>query len=101
MSSVLEKIQAIEKIGASDQIDQTLQKWIHIHLQKYERQIEGIQKDLLPFEKQFGMSSEKGHVQYEAGLLGDDSDAMDWMGLYDNLLLFQERAKMLRSVIDV
>ncbi len=100
MSSVLEKIQAIESIGAGDQIDHTLRKWIQIHLQKYEQQIRDIQAELLPFEKQFGMSSELGYQQYETGVLGDGSDVMDWMGIYDNLMLYQERAEMLRSVVE-
>lgn len=100
MSSVLEKIQAIEKIGARDEIDQTLRKWIQIHLQKYEQQIENVQNELLPFEKQFGMSSAMGYEKYEAGTLGDDADVMDWMGVYDNFRLYQERIEMLRSVVE-
>lgn len=100
MSSILEKIQAIEKIGAGDQIDQTLQKWIQIHLQQFEQQIDDIKKELLPFEKQFDMSSAKGYEQYESGVLGDDADVMDWMGIYDNYRLCQERIEMLRSVVE-
>jgi len=98
MSSLLEKIEAIEKIGAGEQVDQTLQKWIHLHLQKYEHQISEIQTELAPYEKQFGMPSEEGYKQYDAGNLGDNADVVEWMGLYDNVLLYQERIETLRAV---
>ncbi|MCZ6633270.1 MAG: hypothetical protein O7G87_07685 [bacterium] len=58
MSTLIEKIEAMEKIGAGDLADQALHKLIHLHLQKYEKQNEEIQKELKPFERQYGMSSE-------------------------------------------
>ena len=100
MSNLIEKIEAIEKIGAGKQIDHTLKKWIHLQVQKYTKKIAEIEKELAPFEKQFGMTSQEGHLQYEAGVLGDNADVVEWMGLYDNLCLYQERQQTLRTVIE-
>lgn len=98
MSSLLEKIEAMEKVGASDLADQALRKLIHLHLQKYERQMEEMQRDLEPFERQYGMKSEEGHRRFMEGKLGDAADIVEWMGLYDNVLLYRERIETLRAV---
>ena len=100
MSTLIEKIEAMEKIGAADLADQALHKLIHLHLQKYEKQNEEIQKELKPFERQYGMSSEECHRQFTAGNLDDTADFMEWMGLYDDVLLYRDRMKALRSVIE-
>jgi hypothetical protein len=34
-----------------------------------------------------------------AGEMGDSADMMEWMGLYDDMLLYQERIATLRAVI--
>ena len=100
MSTLIEKIEAMEKIGAGDLADQTLHKLIHLHLQKYEKQIEEIQKELEPFERQYGMSSEECHRKFRAGKLVDTADFMEWMGLYDDVLLYRDRIEALRSVVE-
>jgi hypothetical protein len=41
----------MEKVRAGALLDQTLQKLIYLHLQKYEQQLEEVQKELEPFEK--------------------------------------------------
>ena len=85
MSSLLEKVEAMEKVGAGDLADQALRKLIHLHLQKYEKQTEEMQRELKPFERQYGMSSEKCYRRFTAGELGDAADIVEWMGLYGNL----------------
>jgi hypothetical protein len=101
MSSLQKRIEVMEKIGAGALADQAVRKLIHLQLQKYEKQWEEVQKDLEPFEKQYGMSSEEGHRRFMAGELGDDADVVEWMGLYDNALLYQERMETLRAVAEV
>lgn len=98
MSSLLEKIEAMEKVGAGALADQALRKLIHLHLQKYERQMEEMQRELEPFEKKHGMTSEECHRRFRAGKLGDTADIVEWMGLYDNVLLYRERIETLRTV---
>lgn len=100
MSSLLEKIEAMERVGAGDLVDQALWKLIHLHLQKYEKQMEETQRELEPFERQHGMSSEECHRRFVAGELGDAVDIVEWMGLYDNVLLYQERIETLRAVAE-
>ena len=98
MSRLLEKVVAMEKVGAGDLADQALWKLIRLHLQKYEKQMEEMQRELKPFERQYGMSSEKCYQRFTAGELGDAADIVEWMGLYDNVLLYRERIETLRAV---
>ena len=97
MSTLLEKVEAIEKAGAGELAGQALGKLIHLHLQKYEKEIEVVRRELEPFEKQYGMSSEECHRQFTKGELGDTPEIMEWIGLYDNALLYQERIETLRA----
>lgn len=89
----------MEKVGASDVADQTLQKLIGLHVQKYERSLAEVQRELAPFEQRYGMSSGECHRRFMAGEMGDSADMMEWMGLYDDMLLYQERIATLRAVI--
>jgi len=100
MSALQKRIEAMEKIGAGALADQALRKLIHLHLQKYEKQLEEMQKDLEPFEKQYGMSSEECHRRFMAGELGDAADIVEWMGLYENVLLYRERIETLRAAAE-
>ncbi len=100
MSTLIEKIRVMENIGAGYIAHQTLQKLIHLHLQKYEKQIEEVERDLKPFERRYGMSSEDCHRKFLAGELDDVADFMEWMGLYDDMQLYRERVKALRSVVE-
>ncbi len=100
MSTLIEKIRVMENIGAGYIAHQALQKLIHLHLQKYEKQIEEVERDLKPFERRYGMSSEDCHRKFLAGELDDVADFMEWMGLYDDMQLYRERVKALRSVVE-
>ena len=100
MSTLRQKVEAMEKVGASDLANQALQKLIHLHMQKYERHLADVQRELVPFEQQYGMSSVEGHRRFMAGELGDSADVMEWMGLYDDVLLYQERLATLRAATE-
>ncbi|MGH7961279.1 MAG: hypothetical protein ACRERD_05570 [Candidatus Binatia bacterium] len=97
MTALQKRIEAIEKVGAGALADQTLQKFIHLHLQKYEQHLAEVQRELAPFERQYGMSSEDCHRRFVAGELGDTADLMEWMSLYDTVLLYQDRIATLRA----
>jgi hypothetical protein len=101
MSTLQQKVEAMEKVGASDLAAQALQKLISLHVQKYERQLAEVHRELEPFEQQYGMSSAECHRRFIAGEMGDTADIMEWMGLYDDVLLYQERLATLRAVIEV
>jgi len=100
MSILQQQIAAIEKVGAGDVAEKTLQKLIHIHTQKYEQHLADVRRELEPFEKQYGMDSAEGHRRFMAGELGDSADIMEWMGLYDDVLLYEDRLATLQATLE-
>ena len=46
------------------------------------------------------MSSEECYRRFVVGEMGDAGDIMDWMGLYDNVLLYRERVEPLREAAE-
>jgi hypothetical protein len=97
MSTLQQKVAAMEKVGAGDVADQALQKLIRLHVQKYEQHLANVQRELTPFEQQYGLSSAECHRRFLAGEMGDSADIMEWMGLYDDVLLYQDRLATLRA----
>jgi hypothetical protein len=100
MSALQRRVEAMEKVGAGALADQALQKLIRLQVQKYEKQLEEVQRELEPFERQYSMSSEECHRRFMAGELGDAADIVEWMGLYDNVLLYRERIETLRAAAE-
>ena len=100
MTALQKRIAAIEKVGAEALADQTLRKLIHLQLQKYEKQLAEVRRELEPFERQYGMTSEEGQQRFLTGELGDAGDVMEWMGLYDDVLLYRERIATLQAAAD-
>ena len=100
MHALQKRIEAMEKVGAGALADQALRKLIRLHLQKYEKQLEEVRRELEPFERQYGMSSEECSRRFVAGELGDAADIVEWMGLYDNVLLYRERIATLREAAE-
>jgi hypothetical protein len=100
MSLLHERIKALEKIGAGALADQALLKLVRLHVQKYERHLIEVQKELEPFEQQYGISSEEGYRRFMAGEMGDAADIVEWMELYDNVLLYRERLATLRAAAE-
>jgi len=100
MATVQERIKAMERAGAGILVDQTLKKLVGFQLQKYQRQAEAVQGQLAPFEEQYGMSSEDCYRRFLAGELGDSADLIEWVGLYENLLLFQDRMETLQAAAE-
>jgi hypothetical protein len=97
MSTLQQKVEAMEKVGAGEVAEQTLQKLIGLHVQKYERYLTDVQRELAPFEQRYGMSSAECHRRFMAGEMGDSADIMEWMGLYDDVLLYQDRLATLQA----
>jgi hypothetical protein len=100
MTALQKRIEAIEKVGAEALADRALQKLIHLQVQKYEKQLAEVRRELESFERQYGMTSEEGHQRFLAGELGDAGDVMEWMGLYDDVLLYRERLATLQAAAD-
>jgi hypothetical protein len=100
MNVVHGRLEALEKVGAGALADQALLKLIRLHLQKYEKHFAEVQQELEPFEQQFGLSSEECYQRFMGGEIGDAADIVEWMGLYDNLLLYRERIDTLRAAAE-
>jgi hypothetical protein len=100
MNVLHERVEALKKIGAGALADQALLKLIRLHLQKYEKHLAEVQKELEPLEQQYGISSEECYQRFMAGEMGDAADIVEWMGLYDNVLLYRERIATLRAAAD-
>jgi len=100
MSTLQQKIEAMEKVGAGDLADQALQKLIRLHVQKYERHLADVRREVEPFEQQYGMSSAEGHRRFMAGEMGDSADLMEWMGLYEDVLLYEDRLATLQAATE-
>jgi hypothetical protein len=101
MNVLHERVDALEKIGAGALADQALLKLVRLHLQKYEKHLAEVQKELECFEQHYGISSEECYERFMAGKMGDAADIVEWMGLYDNVLLYRERIETLRAAAAV
>ncbi len=47
-----------------------------------ETNLEELQRDLLEFEQQYGLSSEEFYRQFQAGDLGDRMDFIEWASMF-------------------
>lgn len=100
MATVQERIEAMERVGAGVLLDQTLKKLAEFQLQKYQKHAENVRFQLAPFEAKYSMSSEECYRRFTAGELGDSADLVDWMGLYENLLLYVEHIRSLKAAAE-
>jgi hypothetical protein len=100
MGTLQQKVEAIEKVGAGALADQALQTLMRLHVQKYERHLADVQRELAPFEQLYGLSSAECYRRFMAGEMGDSADLMEWMGLYEDVLLYQERIATLRAATE-
>jgi hypothetical protein len=100
MGTLQQKVEAIEKVGAGALADQALQTLMRLHVQKYERHLADVQRELAPFEQHYGLSSAECYRRFMAGEMGDSADLMEWMGLYEDVLLYQERMATLRAATE-
>ena len=93
------KIDVLVEIGAGAIIDSTLNKLVNIQIARYRNNIKEISSELEAFEKKFSMSSEECYRRFESGELGDGGDFFEWIGLYENVLLYKKRIEMLEAAI--
>ena len=93
------KIDVLMEIGAGAIIDSTLNKLVNIQIARYRNNIKEISTELEAFEKKFSMSSEACYRRFESGELGDGGDFFEWIGLYENVLLYKKRIEMLKAAI--
>ena len=100
ISALHKRVEAMEKVGAGALADQVLRKLVRLQLQKYAQHLTDARRELEPFEQRYGLSSEACHRRFMAGDMGDAADVIEWMGLYDNVLLYQERMHALQAAAE-
>jgi hypothetical protein len=94
-----EKIDILLSFGASEELDTSLDKLITFQIAKYNNNINQIRYELERFETKYQMDSEEFFSKFEAGTLGDDADCFEWVGLYENVLLYKQRIESLESAL--
>ncbi len=84
------QIQELTDIFGELKIKNTLRRLAEIESRRCSEKIRQVRNELLLFEERFQMTSEEAWNQYNSGKLGDSMDIMEWMGLYENLMDFQD-----------
>jgi hypothetical protein len=96
MSHVQQQLAVLDEIGAGSLVEQTINKLITMQIARYQNTIHQIKRELQEFEQRFQLSSEECYQRFNTGELGDSADMFEWVGLYENILLYQKRINMLR-----
>jgi len=72
----------LQKYGDDAVISQTIAKMMDYKAQKYDEQINRLNKDLKRFEKKYKKESAIFYEEFKDGRLGDDMDFIEWSSLY-------------------
>ncbi len=75
----------------------TLKKMADIEISHCLLNIHKARERLIPFENRFQMDSDEAWKKYRKGELGDDIEVMEWMGLYENCLAFEQQLERIKS----
>lgn len=93
------KIDALLSFGAQKELDTSLSKLIRFQIAKYHSNIKDIKNDMRKFEETYNISSEDFYQKFEAGEMGDSADFFEWVGLYENALLYHDRIYSLEAAL--
>lgn len=100
-SATLDRLRVLEQLytqGYHDEvIDLTVRKLVEHQLRKDEAHLAALRADLDGFEARYGMTSEDFFIGYQAGEMGDDSDAIEWVSLYKMHLRLAEATEALKG----
>ena len=93
------KIDILLSFGAEKELDTSLTKLIHFQIAKYRGSIHQIQCELSRFEEKYRMSSGDFYQKFESGKMGDSAEFFEWVGLYENVLLYNDRIRSLEAAL--
>ena len=85
----------IKKHGEDPFISQTISKMLTYKIQKYEEDIERLNKDLKRFERTYKKESSAFFKEFNEGKLGDNMDFIEWSSLY------QMRNRLLEKKVEL
>jgi hypothetical protein len=83
----------VEKHGEDAFVSQTISKMLAYKVQKYDKQIERLNRELRKFERTYKKKSHVFFEEFKAGGLGDEINFVEWSSLYQiyNRLLEKKR----------
>jgi hypothetical protein len=93
------KIDILLSFGAEKELDTSLTKLIHFQIAKYRGHNIQIQCELSRFEEKYRMSSGDFYKKFESGKMGDLAEFFEWVGLYENFLLYNDRIRSLEATL--
>lgn len=82
MASVMDKIAALQAVGAEELVDQVLVKVIQLEIDRLQQQQQRLQTELASFERHYQMTSEECQRRFDLGELGDAVEFFEWTSLY-------------------
>jgi hypothetical protein len=88
---------AAEVLGISVVRD-ALEKLTNIELQRCRLKMDKVLSELIPFEKRFGKDSRSAWAEFQSGNLGDDSDIMEWMMIFENYIALEKQHHRLAGI---
>ena len=99
MEQTLLKVKNLEKYikkhGDDALISQTISKMLDYKIQRYERELKKLTKELKRFEHTYKKESVIFFEEFKEGRLGDEMDFIEWSSLY------QMRNKLLEKKIEL
>lgn len=100
-SSVLEKIQKLEKLvenGEKDSIVlQTLDKLIFYEKFKYQQELKTLVKKLRRYENKYQLKTPEFARRFQSGELGDEADYFEWQALWRIYNRLNEKLEILKQ----
>lgn len=90
-------IEGFSSLFGEKRVKTTLKKMADIEINHCQLNIKKSRKILLPFEERFQMTSEDAWEKYSKGKLGDEIDIMEWMGLYENCLAYEQQLERIKN----
>ncbi len=93
-----EKIELLRNAFQTEaEFDRVLTKMADAALAQQRNRLAEYDRELLGFERQYGLSSAALHKKFEAGLAGDSADFFEWNGLYELRLRVAEKVRNLEQ----
>jgi hypothetical protein len=101
MGTTLSKIKNLERIYlggyGDDFMDRALDKLLAQQRAEDETSLHVLQTDLEEMEQRYGMSSDEFAQRYRQGIMGDDTDFVEWNALYRMVTKVQNRLSLLQG----
>lgn len=99
MQQALTKVKNLEKYlqkhGEDSDISQTITKMFDYKIQKYDEEINNLNRELKKYERKHKKESSVFFDEFNKGMLGDDMDFIEWASLY------QMRGNLLKKKTDL